>query len=124
MKNVWIELHLSMSRPSPGGKRLVPISPFARSKNVRAIFARTPNISTVSNLFASERFWLRIAVYERRDSVHDENRERDALRISATRANAHGEKSATDAEHDLALRGDGRGHIVRSHEARTENRTS
>ena len=83
MKNVWIELHLSISNPSPGGKRLEPISPFARSKNVRATFARTPSISTVSNLFAPERLWLRVAVDERRYRVHDENRERNALRISA-----------------------------------------
>ena len=84
MKNVWIELHLSISRPSPLGKRLVPISPFALSKNVRATFARTPSISTVSNLLAAKRFRLRIAVDKRRYGVHYEDRERHALGITAT----------------------------------------
>lgn len=83
MKKVCIELHLSISSPSPGGRLLTPISPLARSKNVRAIFARTPSISTVSNLFAPERLWLSVSVYERSDRIHDENRKRDTLGISA-----------------------------------------
>lgn len=48
MKKVCIALQRSMRSPSPGGSSFVPISPFARSANVRATFALTPSISTVS----------------------------------------------------------------------------
>ena len=48
MKKVCIALHFSMRSPSPGARDFVPMSPRARSRNVRATFARKPSMSTVS----------------------------------------------------------------------------
>ena len=69
-----------------------------------------------------EGFGLGEAVDERRKRVHDEDRERDALGVGAggRGADEHREESAAAAEHELALGGDGRGHVVRRHEACAE----